>query len=268
MGAVPDRVSEWVDVVADLLAQPVGVYPVEQIAAHLRRTFDSPTVLFSWRTENGVPGLVVPAPAGQVVAGRPVEDVRRMAEEALRSGVLDDHPLLRWYATTGRATAWSMGRVPAEVAGPATPAMQDLFESLEVRQQLSMPLAVCGHAHEAFVVTRPDRRDFDDDDLEVAQRVQRLLRALRVQASAIARALPAGSDAPTAALTGRELAVLGLLVQGFTATAIGHRLGMSPRTATKHIEHIYRKLGVTDRVSATLVAQRRRLVVPAVADRG
>jgi DNA-binding NarL/FixJ family response regulator len=57
-------------------------------------------------------------------------------------------------------------------------------------------------------------------------------------------------------LTSRELAVLHLLVEGCTALAMAHRLGISVRTVQKHLEHVYRKLGVGDRLSAVLTAQR------------
>ena len=57
-------------------------------------------------------------------------------------------------------------------------------------------------------------------------------------------------------LTRRELAVLHLLVEGCTAVAMAHRLGISVRTVQKHLEHVYRKLGVGDRLSAVLTAQR------------
>lgn len=51
-------------------------------------------------------------------------------------------------------------------------------------------------------------------------------------------------------LTQRELLVLDLQARGSTARGIGSQLGMSPRTAQKHLEHIYRKLGVHSRHEA------------------
>jgi DNA-binding CsgD family transcriptional regulator len=52
------------------------------------------------------------------------------------------------------------------------------------------------------------------------------------------------SEALSGALTARELAVRGLLAAGMPAPRIAVRLGMAPRTAQKHLEHVYRKLGV------------------------
>jgi DNA-binding CsgD family transcriptional regulator len=73
------------------------------------------------------------------------------------------------------------------------------------------------------------------------------------------RALTSASDA---GLTAREIAVLTLLARGRTAAAAARTLGCSPRTVEKHTANLYRKLGVGDRVSALLEAQRRGLLPP------
>ena len=51
-------------------------------------------------------------------------------------------------------------------------------------------------------------------------------------------------------LTARETAVLTALLDGLTAAAIARRQQCSPRTVHKHVEHIYRKMGVHDRLEA------------------
>jgi DNA-binding CsgD family transcriptional regulator len=50
-------------------------------------------------------------------------------------------------------------------------------------------------------------------------------------------------------LTPREREVADYLSGGATDREIGQALGISPRTVHKHLEHIYRKLGVTHRTS-------------------
>ena len=64
-----------------------------------------------------------------------------------------------------------------------------------------------------------------------------------------------GRYTDSVAVTDRELAVLGLMADGLIATAIARRLGISPRTVSKHIENIYRKLGAHDRTTAVLRGQ-------------
>jgi DNA-binding NarL/FixJ family response regulator len=46
--------------------------------------------------------------------------------------------------------------------------------------------------------------------------------------------------------------VIILLGDGMTAVAIAHRLDISPRTVHKHLENLYAKLGVSDRLGAVL----------------
>jgi DNA-binding CsgD family transcriptional regulator len=57
-------------------------------------------------------------------------------------------------------------------------------------------------------------------------------------------------------LTSREAEVLGQLAAGATNREIGERLFISEKTASVHVSHILRKLGVTTRVEAAAVAQR------------
>ncbi len=51
-------------------------------------------------------------------------------------------------------------------------------------------------------------------------------------------------------LTRREEEVLALLAQGMSNKAMASRLGLSPDTVKDHLENLYRKLEVRDRVSA------------------
>jgi len=55
----------------------------------------------------------------------------------------------------------------------------------------------------------------------------------------------------SAGLTAREAQVLGLVAEGSTTRAISERLFISMKTADNHIQHIYTKLGVTNRAAAT-----------------
>ena len=55
-------------------------------------------------------------------------------------------------------------------------------------------------------------------------------------------------------LTAREAEVLRLLALGLTNREVGIELGISPKTAGHHIQHIYTKVGVSTRGAATLFA--------------
>jgi len=71
------------------------------------------------------------------------------------------------------------------------------------------------------------------------------------------------ATAGPAGLTAREADVLGLLAQGSSNKAIASALGISAKTVGNHVEHIYTKLGVTNRAGAALRAMELGVVGPA-----
>ncbi len=66
--------------------------------------------------------------------------------------------------------------------------------------------------------------------------------------------ISASSRLASAALTPRETEVLSWISKGKTNRDIGDILGLSPRTVNKHLEHIFRKLGVETRAAAAALA--------------
>ena len=63
-----------------------------------------------------------------------------------------------------------------------------------------------------------------------------------------------------AGLTGREVEVLRLLARGLSNEEIGERLGISRKTASHHVEHIYTKTGTANRALASLFAANHGLI--------
>ena len=80
--------------------------------------------------------------------------------------------------------------------------------------------------------------------------------------AAIAEA--AGQAPPTieraGGLTEREAEVVGLLARGMQTKQIARELDISPKTADRHIQNSYRKMGVSSRAAATLFAAENGLV--------
>jgi DNA-binding CsgD family transcriptional regulator len=68
------------------------------------------------------------------------------------------------------------------------------------------------------------------------------------------------SDLGPSRLTERELEILRLAAEGNTGPAIAKRLVVSPSTIKSHFEHIYEKLGVSDRAAAVAQALRIGLI--------
>ncbi len=54
--------------------------------------------------------------------------------------------------------------------------------------------------------------------------------------------------------------MLRLLAQGLPNKSIAKQLAITPKTAGNHVEHIYTKLGVTNRAAATMRAIQNGLV--------
>jgi DNA-binding CsgD family transcriptional regulator len=63
-----------------------------------------------------------------------------------------------------------------------------------------------------------------------------------------------------AGLTPREVEVLRLLARGMSNKQIANELQISRKTAGNHIEHIYVKIGASNRALASLFAARHGLM--------
>ena len=61
-------------------------------------------------------------------------------------------------------------------------------------------------------------------------------------------------------LTDRQLDVLRLLAAGLSNREIAERLVISPRTAERHAQDVYRKIGLSTRAGAALYAMEHGLV--------
>jgi DNA-binding NarL/FixJ family response regulator len=138
----------------------------------------------------------------------------------------------------------------------------DVAQKIGVDQVLAAALKP-GSLHVCVALNRA-RFDFTSTEVDLLAWLRPLL-TRRVARLAAGQAMLA-SGTPLPQLTVRQGQVLRLVADGLTDAAIGHRLGCSPRTVDKHLEHIYRTLGVSGRTAAVAAACAALMNIPVAAD--
>lgn len=260
MASVMKRTMDWVDLTVDLLASPAGDFPMDVVGRRLVDSFDLDVSALNCRRPDGSTRLAVVTRTGADHGGLGASAATDVMVAASNSQLLAHHPLVRWFAMTQLLAPQSLNRVPREITqSERSDEVIDLLHAVGVEQEMALPLLLQGGQYVVLSLNRPGAKDFCDEDMQTAARIQPLLIAIWSQARVLEHC--AWADSINAhELTGRERAVLQLLATGRTADAIGRVLGCSGRTVEKHIEHLYRKLGVSDRVSAVRVAYEDGLI--------
>ena len=186
------------------------------------------------------------------VLGGPLayDNARLAAQESNHS-----HPIVQYLQAARTTRATQIADVPNRFhADWLARGLDSYYRSVGVPHHLSLPLPGPVGSQQAFVLGRADR--FTDREMAAARAVQMLLAGLDRQATALRQAAPDVAAIIDFGLTPREIAVLGLLAEGLTAAAIGRRLLISRGTVIKHLQNLYPKLGVSDRLSAVRVSDR------------
>jgi HD-GYP domain-containing protein (c-di-GMP phosphodiesterase class II) len=119
-------------------------------------------------------------------------------------------------------------------------------------------ILAAAEAYRAMRELRPHRAAHSAD--EAAKLMRAEARAGRLDHEVVEAVLGAAGhrarqrrDGP-AGLTAREVEVLRLLARGLSTKQMAEQLGVSPKTAGNHIEHIYMKIHARTRVAASLFA--------------
>jgi DNA-binding CsgD family transcriptional regulator len=239
--------QEWLEFVADLLAAPLIGIPAERVAGQLARTFELVGTAYHHRSPKQV-AVQRMWPVHEQFGGHRAE-LEHWGVHCAPAG----HPLLRYYMATGRSDVLQVWDVPERFADRrVVEGWREIGGSWGSASQVALPLHQSRHSHRTFVVGRAEL--FTPGELRLARTLQRLLAGVDRQVGAVrGRAGPAVTDGTL--LTPRELAVLALVADGLTAAAVARRLLIAERTVRKHLEGVYAKLGVHDRLSAVLRAQ-------------
>jgi HD-GYP domain-containing protein (c-di-GMP phosphodiesterase class II) len=131
--------------------------------------------------------------------------------------------------------------------------------------ELALParLLAAADSYHAMTEARPHREPIAPD--RAAEILSEQASAGRLDADAVTAVVEsAGQQAHRierpAGLTEREAEVVGMLTRGLQTKQVARALGISVKTADRHIQNAYRKIGVSSRAAATLFAMEHGLV--------
>jgi DNA-binding NarL/FixJ family response regulator len=139
----------------------------------------------------------------------------------------------------------------------------ELVAALCLATDLGTRVLAAADAYHAMTEPRPHRAPTPPE--QAAEELAREAGAGRLDADAVTAGLEAaGQRAPPlerpAGLTEREAEVLGMLARGLQTKQVARALGISVKTADRHIQNAYRKIGVSTRAAATLFAMEHGLI--------
>lgn len=197
----------------------------------------------------------------RLVSSRP-QGVLTADDLARFDRLLDGHPLVRYHALHARARVRRLSDCEPDAVFRTSELLQVYYRPLGLDRVLLVPLERSRTQLTGFVL---NRRGADFSDAEV-----RLLELLRMPLLALYRQALASSCASCSAtcgeraargparercaLTERESEVLAWVAAGKSDACIAELLGLSPRTVSKHLQNVYRKLGVANRTGAAMRA--------------
>ena len=123
-------------------------------------------------------------------------------------------------------------------------------------------LLAVADAYHAMIEPRPHREPLAPE--RAAEALAEEARHGRLDADAVAAVLEAAGQPVTrierpCGLTEREAEVIGLLARGLQTKQVARALGISAKTADRHIQNAYAKIGVSTRAGAAVFAMEHGL---------
>jgi DNA-binding CsgD family transcriptional regulator len=187
------------------------------------------------------------------------------ATQAIFEAHVHEHPLISHYRATGSGAAVKISDFLSQRQFHRLGLYAEFYRPIPVEHQIAISM-LCPDGEVIGIALNRQRSDFTEADRAVLGLLRAPLMGALLRARKRQRAHSAQSTAALAslaALTDREMQVLELVALGRTNAAIAHTLGVSPRTIAKHLEHIYRKLGVASRAAAAVQSAARSGEPPA-----
>ena len=173
--------------------------------------------------------------------------------------LMRQHPILQFTIDNPRAKAQRLSEFIGQPALRDLGLYQEVYKKLSTHYQTIIDLGEPGRYVSALAVNR-DQSDFDNAELALLRHLQPHLRQAfaacrrRFLVESFLEGMP--SDAlfdrvMDLGLTEREAEVCFWMAQGKSNHEIGELLKISPLTAKKHSENIYRRLGAAGRTDVT-----------------
>ena len=131
-----------------------------------------------------------------------------------------------------------------------TPLYREMYRPVEIGRLMSSSFGAGDLLVTMSLARPPGSTDFSERDRTMLSILRPHFERARRNAMAFERVASTACRAAT--FTSRETQVAYWLSQGKTNQEIGAILAMRPRTAEKHVEHIFDKLGVVNRTAASL----------------
>ncbi len=250
--------EHMLDLAADILRNRDPEPPWHLVMAELCRALHTTATVLTRATWERREGRAEAWSTGVADGGRMSVISARMVEAG--------HPFARHYCTEQDSVPRTAGDIMGRSAWQHSSARSLTRELLGAQHVLALPLPAPPGSARGFIIYHATE-DFSLTERTYAGRIQPLLAGIDAhyrhlaawRARFPAPMAPGGATPEQCAaeqrLTPRELTVLTLLADSLPANAIGRRLGISTRTVHKHVQNLYRKLDVTDRLSAVLRAQ-------------
>lgn len=199
---------------------------------------------------------------GEVVYAAVPDPPPEVLEPFARLG--HENPLIQRFIQTqdGRPYRFSDVVTPAQLHALAL--YREVYARIGAEHQIAFVVRTSRDAFLGLALSRRDR-DYTDAERALLDRVRPSIIQAYHAASDVAQALRApASRAGTqtrlatalagAGLTPREADVVSLLAVGHSVATQAEELGISVRTVNKHLQHGYRKLGVTTKTAAVRAA--------------
>ena len=174
------------------------------------------------------------------------------ATQPVFAAFVHEHPLVNHYRATGSGEPVKISDFLTQQRFHRLGLYAEFFRRIPVEHQIAVSMPGPGDGVIGVALNRA-RRDFSDEDRALLSVLQAplsaaLVRARRRQHGGHALTVIDRSGHPD--LTEREVQILRLVADGRTNASIARALEVSPRTIAKHLEHAYRKLGVSSRAAA------------------